>query len=190
MFVYDVCLKGVDVMDAKFIIKSLVVAAGVFIGHEVFAASVTAKVDEVPVFKEASTQSQVMQKMKKGDKLSSKERKGMFWEVTLPGGGVGYVPFLKVQRNEDGDDSSLAKAIRNAAQSDRTTADTSARARSAVMGVRGLDEGEEIATASSARPNLRLVYRMEDRQIDDTRVSMLGDEIMKEIELKAQKKGQ
>lgn len=154
-----------------------------------WGASVEAKADGVQVLDTPSASGKVLSSMKAGEKLESKERKGMFWEVTTKDGKAGYVSFLKVQRQEGGD-AGLAKAIRDAAK-DKRPADTNtaSRARSAVMGVRGLDESSEVAAAGSVRPNLRLVYAMEDNQLDHAKIAALGDEVMQEVEARMKRRG-
>jgi len=49
------------------------------------------------------------------------------------------------------------------------------------MGVRGLREDDDMANASSVRPNLRAVYEMEDVRVSRKKVGELGDKIMGEI---------
>jgi hypothetical protein len=50
------------------------------------------------------------------------------------------------------------------------------------MGVRGLDESKDTAMAGNIRPDLRAVYRMEDRVVANTRVDRLEQLVLKEIE--------
>lgn len=153
------------------------------------AASVEAKADGVQVVDAPSAGGKVLLTLKAGEKLESKERKGMFWEVVTKDGKPAFVSFLKVQRQESGD-AGLAKAIRDAAQDNRPAeTGNSGRQRSAVMGVRGLDESNEVAAAGSVKPNLRLVYMMEDRKIDRVQIASLGNEVMQEVETLAKRKG-
>ncbi len=127
------------------------------------AALLSAKSDAVKVLAQPSKTAPVLIKLAKGDVLESLERKGLFWKVKTDTGTIGYVAFSDVSRQAE-DASSLAQAIRNAALESRDMDKVkSARARSSVMGIRGLDESEETASAGSVRPNLRLVYDMEDR---------------------------
>ena len=61
-----------------------------------------------------------------------------------------------------------------------------ARQRSTVMGVRGLDENEETAFAGNVKPNLRMVYAMEDIVVKADEIDQIGDLVFKEIEKKAE----
>lgn len=158
-------------------------------GTNALGATVEAKTDGVQVVDAPSAAGKVIAALKAGDRLESKDRKGMFWEVVTKDGKPGFVSFLKVQRQEGGD-SGLAKAIRDAAQDNRPADTTTAsRARSAVMGVRGLDESDEVAAAGSVRPNLRLVYGMEDNATDRKKIAMLGEEVMQEVEARMKRRG-
>ena len=155
------------------------------------AAEVQAKSDGVQVLDKPANQGAVVSTMKKGDVLpAADERKGMFYEVTVAGGKKGYVLFTKVQRNES-NTSSLATAIRDAAQKNRkdNAVTDQSRTRSAVMGVRGLDESEELASAGGIRPDLRLVYRMEDRDSSGRDLASLETDIAREVELRMKRRG-
>ena len=166
-------------------------AVGLFVafGPLARAASVEAKADGVQVVDAPAAGGKVLMTLKAGEKMESKERKGMFWEVVTKDGKPGFVSFLKVQRQESGD-AGLAKAIRDAAQDNRPAeTGNSGRQRSAVMGVRGLDESSEVAAAGSVKPNLRLVYMMEDRKVDRAQLASLGNEVMQEVETLAKRKG-
>ena len=112
------------------------------------------------------------------------ERKGMFWQVTL-GGKPGFVSVLAVKHKAD-TDAGLSKAIKPIAQDGRSESDgKDARARSAVMGVRGLADDDNVGNASNVRPNLRAVYQMEDIRVNDKKVTALGDQVLREVSRKA-----
>ena len=168
-------------------ITSLIVAAAALLGAgEALAAEVEAKKDGVEVFADATNKSDVVGKLKEGDVLSAGERKGMFWEVKMKDGKAGFVSVLAVKRKADGSDG-LSKAIKGVVQEGRQTDEASeSRARSAVMGVRGLREDDSSANAGNVRPDLRAVYRMEDAGTDKKRVDALGEQVFEEI---AQKSG-
>jgi len=153
------------------------------------AASVQAKLDGVQVTDKPAAQGSVLSTMKKGDTLPAKERKGMFWEVQLPGNKTGYVSFIKVQRIE-AQDTGLSSAIRSAAEKSRgEDGKDQSRARSSVMGVRGLSDGEELQAAGSVRPNMRMVYLMEDREVTSKEVKELADSVQTEIEHRMKQRG-
>jgi len=151
----------------------------------VYAASVEAKKDGVQVLAAPQNKAEVLSTLNKGDAVTAKERKGMYWEVDM-GGKTGYVSVLAVA-HKPGDGGSLSKAIRNAVSKDRPTDQTAnARARSAVMGVRGLDESGQTAFAGNVKPNLRLVYGMEDRQVSRDAIENIEKSVMTEVAAKAQ----
>lgn len=171
------------------LVRCLVIGLTCLLAPKLFAASVEAKVDGVPVTEAPSAGAKILTTLKAGEKLESKERKGMFWQVVTKDGKTGYVPFLKVQRQDSGD-ASLARAIRGAAQENRPReSGNTGRQRSAVMGVRGLDESSEVAAAGSVKPNLRLVFMMEDRKVDRNLLASLETEVMREVEATARKRG-
>lgn len=149
------------------------------------AAAVEAKKDGVEVYADATNKSAVIAKLKQGESVPAGERKGMFWQVTVAGGKSGFVSVLAVKHTPD-TNSDLAKAVKSVVNEGRKLdSNSEARARSAVMGVRGLREDDNMANASDIRPNLRAVYQLEDRQFNPKKVQQLGDKVMQEIEAKA-----
>jgi len=147
------------------------------------AAPVAAKRDGVAVTAEAKKDSAVIMELKKGDVLEAGDREGMFWKVITKDGKKGFISVMAVQR-QGGEDSGLASALRDEDLKARQTNDgsDSTRARSAVMGVRGLDESKDTAMAGNIRPDLRAVYRMEDRTVLANRLDRLENLVTKEIE--------
>lgn len=169
---------------------TLAIAAGLLLAAiDGLADTVSAKKDGTEVYSDAAKTSSVITKLKKDEELEAKDRKGMFWEVLLPNGKTGYIPVLAVNRKAS-DKGSLAKAIRSAVKEGRDSDSiASTRSRAAVMGVRGLDESQDTAFAGTVRPNLRLVYDMEDRLVDDKEIEEFGSKIFQEIEVKSKKSG-
>lgn len=150
-------------------------------------ASLAAKKKKVEVISKPKKGSAVVETLKKGDLMESLGRAGMYWKVKTSGGKVGFVFVTKVKRKST-TGNSLAKAIRAAAKDGREENDDSGsvRARSAVMGVRGLDESGETAFAGNVKPNLRMVYTMEDRRVSRKNIDHLGNMVMKEVEVLAE----
>ncbi len=165
------------------ITHALLTAGLLALSSGLWAAPVAAKKDGVPVTSEAKKDAAVLVELKKGDVLEAGDREGMFWKVKTKDGKAGYVSVMLVQR-QAGEDSNLASALRDEALKARQNNDgsDSTRARSAVMGVRGLDESKDTAMAGNIRPDLRAVYRMEDRIVANTRVDRLEQLVLKEIE--------
>jgi hypothetical protein len=146
-----------------------------------YAVEVEAKKDGVEVYSDATNKSEVVGTLKSGETAAAGDRKGMFWGVTLKGGKAGFVSVLAVKHKAEGG-SDLAKAIKSVTKEGRTESDGSdSRSRSAVMGVRGLADDDNVANASSIRPNLRAVYQMEDKRVSEKRVEKLGEQVFREI---------
>ena len=166
----------------RFLVGGLVLSFG---ATAFSAASVTPKRKKaVDIFDAPKRKASKIGKLKPGTALDAIERTGMYWKVKYKSREA-YVSVMKVTR-QTGSASSFAKAIRNAAQESRGTDDVAnTRARSAVMGVRGLDESDEVSGAGNVSPNLRMVYAMEDLKISQKGVDRIGDLVFSEIEAKA-----
>lgn len=150
------------------------------------AAEVEAKKSGVEIYSDATNKSEVLGKMGDKESLQSGERKGMFWEVTTKDGKKGYVSVLAVTRKAEGD-ANLANAIKSVVKDGRSDGDggSNDRARSAVMGVRGLREDDNMANAANIRPNLRAVFAMEDTNTPKKKVEDLGESVFNEIAKKS-----
>ena len=147
------------------------------------AGMVAAKRNGVKVFATASKKGKVIKTLQKGEAVESKDRKGMYWQVTVDG-KPGFVSVMKVKRKK-GKASSLTKKIQSAVSQGRDAEDVANnRSRSAVMGVRGLDESSETAFAGNVKPNLRMVYKMEDILVKPDQIEKLGEQVFAEIESK------
>lgn len=165
----------------------LTVSASLFGASQVLAAEVEAKKNGVEIYADATNKSDVLGKLKEGEALKAGERKGMFWSVTTKDGKAGFVSVMAVKQKTDGGSDGLAKALKSVVKEGRGTDEASeSRARSAVMGVRGLREDDSSSNAGNVRPDLRAVYRMEDANTSKKRVEELGEQVFEEI---AQKSG-
>jgi hypothetical protein len=143
---------------------------------------VAAKKDGVPVTAQAKKDATVLLELKKGETIEAQDREGMFWKVQLKDGRTGYVSVINVQR-QAGEASGLQGALREAALEAREAGGgENARARSAVMGIRGLDESKDTGAMGTIRPDLRAVYRMEDRIIADQRIENIESLVAQEVE--------
>ncbi len=154
-----------------------------FVAGTAIGAKVSAKKDGTQVTSEPKKGSQVVKEIKKGETLEAGDRAGMFWKVKTSDGKEGYVSVMAVQR-EAGADNGIQSELHNAALKARTANESgeSSRARSAVMGVRGLNENDQLAEVGSIRPDLRAVYHMEDRAVSQERIDKLESLVMKEVE--------
>lgn len=145
-----------------------------------FAGTIEAKKDGVEVYAAADKASAVLSKLKKGEAIASGERSGMYWQVKLADGKKGFVSVLAVKIKADSNDG-LSGALRDAVKAGRTTNEQNGtRARSAVMGVRGLDDNNT-AMAGSVRPNLRAVYAMEDYSIPQAKLDQQASIVENDI---------
>ncbi len=153
-------------------------------GGSCFAGMVEASKDGVDVLSAADKASAVLQKLKKGDTLRAGERSGMYWQVTGKDGKPGFVSVLAV-KVKPGNDEGLNDAMREAVKNGRAQQSADGgRTRSAVMGVRGLDDTSDTGLAASLRPNLHAVYMMEDREMPRGRVDQQAALVTAEIERK------
>lgn len=165
----------------------LIITAAALWATTAFGGSVTAKKDGVEILESAAKGAKVIATLKKGESVESSDRKGMFWQVKTSNGKAGFVSVMAVNRSADGG-GNLAKAIQAAAKEGREGAEVAnARSRSAVMGVRGLDENEETAFAGNVKPNMRRVYAMEDYKVTPAALNKLGNNVMKEIETRVER---
>jgi hypothetical protein len=150
------------------------------------AGTVEAQKDNVEVFAAADKSAAVLTKLKKGETLKSAERSGMYWQVQTQDGKSGFVSVLGVKVKAE-DKSDLSNAMREAVKNGRSqsTAD-GGRTRSAVMGVRGLDDTNDTGMAASLRPNLQAVYQMEDYDVPKARLDQQAELVAAEVERRAQ----
>ena len=150
-----------------------------------FAGTVEASKDGVDVFAAADKASSVISKLKKGDTLTAGERTGMYWQVQTKEGKPGFVSVLAVKvkpSTKEGLDEAMREAVKNGRAQQ---ASDGGRTRSAVMGVRGLDDTSDTGLAASVRPNLHAVYMMEDRDIPRGRIDQQAVMVTAEIERKS-----
>ena len=125
----------------------------------------------------------VVQKLAKDKVINASARDGMYWHIKLDDGKEAFVSVLSVRQHST--DAGLSDALRSAVQNKRDEKDSAnARERSAVMGVRGLDESSDTKFAGNIRPNLRAVYTMEKFLVSQASVQKLEDEVHAEIEKK------
>jgi hypothetical protein len=153
------------------------------------ADEVVAKKAGVKVLDRAAKTAGTLKTLKKGEEVSAVERQGLYWVVKLPDGKTGYVSVLQVSRKSS-EKSKISNAIRRAVREERDTSGTStARARSSVMGVRGLSSSDNTEFAGNARPDMEAVYAMEDRSYSEADYEKIGEAVFREIAVKSQNAG-
>lgn len=145
---------------------------------------VEAKSSDVKVYAKPEKNAQVIKELQKGDVLESEDRKGMYWKVKLDDGSPGFVSVMQVKRKSVESDDKLASELRKAVQEQANSSDSSIRTRSAVMGVRGLDESKDIDFIGNVKPNLRSVYNMENMAVEKKELEKLEEQVFAEIENK------
>ena len=156
---------------------------------QAFAGALEAKKDDVKVYSTAAKTGDVIASLKKGDVMEGKERKGMYWEVSVQG-KTGFVSIMEVTAKTSGNDN-LSNALRSAVKESRDDDEVkNARSRSAVMGVRGLAADDENKSAGNVKPNLRMVYAMEDFAVSSQKINELKQKVDQEIEFRMKKQGQ
>ena len=149
--------------------------------------TVEARKNGVKLLAEANKKSSVLKMLSKGEAVTALERKGMYWKVDAAGQDA-YVSVLRVKKVKK--TSAISQALRDAVKQGRIEDDGSnSRARSAVMGVRGLDESNNVQSAGNVRPNMRMVYGMEDLIVNSEQLEDLESKVFGEAERNAAKKG-
>lgn len=151
-------------------------------------AQVEAKRDNVEVYTSADKSSGVMATLKKGEQIDADDRSGMYWKVKTNDGKSGFVSIMQVS-NKPASKGGLDDALRSAVKQGRQQSESngSSRARSSVMGVRGLDESNTSA-ASNLRPDLRRVYMMEDFSVGEEKIEQQANLVENDILMRSAKK--
>lgn len=168
--------KRVKLIFKLFLLPLLLVST------ELWATELEAKKDGVELFDGPSKKAKVVKKLKQGESFVAIGRKGMYWELE---NSKGFVSVTAVSRKKSSD-GGASNAMRKLVNQGRDAEDPgNTRARSGVMGVRGLDESSDTEFAGNVKPNLRLVYSMEDIQVDEKKVEELESAVFKEIEKKS-----
>ncbi len=162
-------------------IKEVLISVMVILSSNgAFGLTLVAKKD-AKAYRSANKNGEVVSQIKKGEKVEAKERSGLYW---LSDDGT----FLSVlDFSPSGGSESVAGAIKSAIKSAKPEGQDvqETRQRSAVMGVRGLKEDDDVANASSIRPDIRGVLAMESYNEKIGSGKVLEKEIFKEIERKA-----
>ena len=170
---------------AKLFGLCVVLFAFSFSFSQVEARELVPKKNGVKVYETASRKSSVLKELKKKDSIEELGRSGMFWKVKLKNGDQGFVSVMKVKRKPSKKSGEFSTALRKAIQQGRSADDASnVRNRSAVMGVRGLDESDDTAFAGNVKPNPRLVVAMENLTVDPKSIEKIGNLVEREIEVK------
>ena len=156
-----------------------------FLNSSAYATSLAAKKNGVKVTSQPKKSAKVLITLKKGEEVTKISRKGMYWKVKSKSGEIGYVSVLKVKRLAS-KESTISDSIRQVSKSTRPDEEqqSGARARSSVMGVRGLSESGSTQYAGNVRPNMRLVFAMEDRHYSSKDINKLALSVESEIEKK------
>jgi hypothetical protein len=154
----------------------------VWISFILVGAQVRVKKSEAVILEEPKKESKTLKTVPEGTllNLDGSARHGMYWKVT-----GGYVNVLDVRKEESAarEEDSLAAAI----QKDHETKskENSVRSRSAVMGVRGLDDEGDLSKVGSLAPKLDKVDAMEAHRGNAMKdVGGMEEKVFSEIESK------
>lgn len=171
-------------MNMRSIVYTVIFGFSAVFGSTVsLATAVMVKKKTAVVRKDPMQQGVAVATLKKGDVIKAVKRMGTYWQVALEDGKVGYISIFKVKRTNS-QNTSFARALRQAVKSDRTTdAVNGVRARSSVMGVRGLSDSEDTAFAGNVRPNHLAVYEMEDTQVKTKQLRRFEFSVQKELHM-------
>ena len=171
------------------IVGAIIACCAGIVASGALGGVVTPKRGSADILSAPSKSAKVIGSLQKGEELDSGDRKGMYWSVKYKG-QTGFVSIMKVSTKAGSRGSGLSNAIRSISQESRGTDDVvSSRSRSAVMGVRGLDESDSVGSAGNVRPALSLVYAMEDREITNESLENFGDQVFSEVERRVAKSG-
>lgn len=168
-------------------VKMLLLSWAWLLAAQTQAANLVTKNTAEPLYAKADKKATVLQTLVQGTVVKELGRKGMFWEVELTAGKRGFVSVLAVKRQALSSEGSLAAALRSAVQQGRREDDASnTRNRSAVMGVRGLDDTSSASFAGNVKPNPRLVFLMENYTVSASDVQALEEQVSREVQQKMQ----
>lgn len=131
----------------------------------------------VSVYSKAVPNAPALGTLKDHEKVEASTRMGMYWVVQF-NGQKAYVRVADVQPARNSDVSSALKY-----QANKKDGENGGRARAtAVMGIRGLDDSEDITGGGTGKPNTELTHRMENRPVDSHAISEIEKSVNAELE--------
>lgn len=141
--------------------------------------SLEVKKDKTNAYEQASASSNVVASFPKGELLQGVSRKGMFWQVELSASKQkAYVKALDVRKK-------LSEQRIQALTSNQVDDSVDgSRARTAVMGVRGLDSSDTLSGASMAVPDMDRIRDLDRLQVSPDRLIDLELRIQREVEMR------
>lgn len=160
-----------------------------WIAHSGQSSTGQVKKAQVPVYSNPYESSSIMCLLQKGDKVQLKSREGRFWAVSNPclskNESMGYIGFSNVFRTPEintREELVLKKSL-TLSNENQEAINVRQRSSNAVMGVRGLDDGEnDLNSASKVTPDIKSVERMEDRKPRADDLRRIENGILKESE--------
>lgn len=165
-------------------IKFLPLCALVVFGNAL-ADALVVRADNTPLLSEPRLKAETRATLGKDTTLEGIEKSGLFWKVRTPDGAEGYVVVSKVQAPQSSA-AKLKSAMRSALTEKQGSADDNPRARSknAVMGIRGLSDGDDLSSISNLRPNLTELEHFESFTINPDQVEVLQSNVLKEADFR------
>lgn len=158
--------------------KIVVFVGAALSAHVALAFDLSPKKAGVSLRAQPAADAAVVKVLQGNERLKVTSKSGLYWAVTL-GGEKGFVLSSEVQPARSQDDSNVRSGFQSAVQGNK---DSPKRTRSAVMGIRGLDDAEEISNKAGDRNNPNATQKMENRPISKDSVNRLEDAVTKENE--------
>ncbi len=149
-----------------------------------FAEELISKQANVKVLQAPKLKAKAVAKLKKGTKLEGLAKKGLFWKVKTSDGKEGFVMITKVQSAHQKGAKKLFTAMRSVLNEKKRAKAGSgrARAKNAVMGIRGLSDGDDLSNVGNLRPNLRALEALEGLEVNPKSLGKIQNSVLKEAD--------
>lgn len=165
-------------MNFAKIFKSTVLVGVAVAAQAAFAFELTPKKAGVSLRAKPTVDGPVVKVLQGNERLKVTSKSGLYWAVTL-GADKGFVLSSEVQPLRSNEESNVRSGFKSAIQGNKGN---QKRTRSAVMGIRGLDDAEEISNKSGDRNNPNATQKMESRPISKDSLNRLEESVNKENE--------
>lgn len=149
-----------------------------FVAIPALALELAPKKKNVSVVDSHMPNAKVIGSLSENEKVKSDGRQGMYWSINW-NGKKGFVRVTEMKPVSSS--SNVTKALKYNASKAEESKSNRTRA-TAVMGIRGLDDGEDIT--SGGKPNEELTRKMEERVVRDGSVAEIERSVNAELEKK------
>lgn len=149
------------------------------------AAALVVRADKTPLLSKPRLKAEIRASLGKDTTLEGIEKSGLFWKVRTPDGAEGYVVVSKVHAPQSSA-AKLKSAMRSVLSETQGSQTDNPRARSknAVMGIRGLSDGDDLSALNSLRPNLAELEHFESFTVQLDQVEVLQSNVLKEADFR------